>query len=120
MKRVYICHPYSGGEGETPNDRIRANMEKLRAMMKETVIPAIRAKKVGDRPLVFVPHFAFSEIAVTMDGREDRDWAMAMCLEMVRECDEVWVYGEVTMGMRQEIDVALKHSIPVKWMEKLK
>ena len=43
MKRVYICHPYSGGEGETPNDRIRANMEKLRAMMKETVIPAIRA-----------------------------------------------------------------------------
>lgn len=112
MKRIYICHPYAGGEGP------KRNMKRLRELMKGELENMVGIKEL-ERPLLFVPHFAFSEITVDPMGKEMRDWAMAMCLEMVRLCDEVWVFpfsdGNISMGMRQEIDLAIRHSIKVIW-----
>ena len=32
-----------------------------------------------------------------------------MGLELLLDCDEVWVYGEATVGMEQEIRFAVEH-----------
>lgn len=114
MKRVYVCHPYVGGEGP------KANLKHVKKRVGE-IVKELRGKK-EEFPLLFVPHFAFSDVAVDHEGKELRDWAMAMCLEMVRWCDELWVYplanGDVSMGMRQEINMAERHSIKVIWRNK--
>ena len=76
---VYICSPY--------RDSPRVNVMRVRQYCKFAV-------SKGRIPLA--PQF-LSEI-------NERGKAMSMNLELLRLCDEVWVFGErITEGMETEI-----------------
>jgi hypothetical protein len=82
--RVYICHPYSAD----PEGNVRAVRAICRAVVEEGHLPIA--------PHLYLPAF--------VDEATERALALALCLELVTMCDEVWVYGdEPTSGMRQEI-----------------
>ena len=38
-----------------------------------------------------------------------------MGAEMLKLCDELWVFGEPSTGMQAEIDLAKRLGIPVRW-----
>jgi len=48
-----------------------------------------------------------------LDETTERDLALQLCLRLVALADEVRVYGDVTAGMRLEIDEAHGLGIPV-------
>lgn len=49
-----------------------------------------------------------------LDEESDRNTAIGIDLSLLRRCDELWVFGEPTAGMRKEIAEAEKIGIPIK------
>ena len=47
----------------------------------------------------------------------DRIEGMRAGLKILSACDEVWVYGKPSVGMREEINYAKTHGIPVVYKE---
>lgn len=45
---------------------------------------------------------------------DDREKGMQFGLDLIRSCDELWVFGDITPGMQREITEAEKIGIPVK------
>lgn len=37
--------------------------------------------------------------------------------EILKRCDELWVFGEITEGVRIEIEIAKKRKIPIKYFK---
>ncbi len=37
--------------------------------------------------------------------------------EILKKCDELWVFGEITEGVQIEIDLAKRENIPVKYFK---
>lgn len=62
----------------------------------------------GHLPLA--PQLLFPQF---LDETTERDLALQLCLRLVALADEVRVYGDVTAGMRLEIDEAHGLGIPV-------
>lgn len=93
MKKVYISHPFS--------ENIADNAEKIREICQQ----------VSDRdilpiaPQLYLPYF--------VDELTQREKAMRFCLELITLCDEVWVYGDHSQGMTQEIEFAQRQGIRV-------
>ena len=56
-------------------------------------------------PQVILPQF--------IDEREERDFALRLCLRLIALAEEVRVYGEVSEGMRLEMAEAERLGIPV-------
>lgn len=61
------------------------------------------------------PHLYFSAY---LDDRipEDRVAGMAMGLHILRRCDELWVFGEPTEGMKEEIKLAKELGLPALYI----
>lgn len=92
MKKVYICSPLRGD--------IIGNIERAKAYCKQ-------AKDDGYLPIA--PHIYFTQF---MDDTipDDRTLAMAMGIELLDMCDELWIFGNViSEGMRAEIDYFEEH-----------
>lgn len=53
------------------------------------------------------------------DSLKERVDGISMGLELMQECNEVWVYGKITDGMAQEVKFAVEHGIPV-WFKEIK
>lgn len=67
--------------------------------------------KVGGIP--YAPHGYFTNFLDDSDSTE-RSEGMALGLEWLSECDELWVFGErVSDGMAKEIAFAKERGIPV-------
>lgn len=94
MKRVYICHPYS--------DDPAGNAEKVRVICRSLA-------ERGFNPIA--PQLYLNQLVLEDTQRE---LAMKICLDLVKMCDEVWVYGEPPAGMRQELELCSRMSKPVK------
>lgn len=98
MKRpiVFICSPYRGD--------IETNSQNARRYCRF-------AYEQGGIP--FAPHLLFTQFLD--DSKEDeRNAGIAMGTAMLELCDEVWVLGGPTPGMRMEIDAALRAGKPVR------
>ncbi len=95
MKIVYICSPLRGD--------IEQNIKAAKRYCREAVME-------GAMPIA--PHVYFTQF---LDDAvpEERAAGMIMGLEMLRRCEEVWVYGEPTEGMRAEIAEARKLGMPI-------
>lgn len=91
MKKVFICSPFRGD--------VKGNTEKARRYCR-------KAYEAGSIPAA--PHLLFPQFLDEMN-EEERAAGIAMGLELLLDCDEVWVYGQATAGMEQEIRFAVEH-----------
>ena len=91
MKKVFICSPFRGD--------VKGNTEKARSYCR-------RVYEAGCIPLA--PHLLFPQF-LNETNEAERAAGIAMGLELLLDCDEVWVYGQTTAGMEQEIRFAIEH-----------
>lgn len=97
QKLIYVCSPVKGD--------VEANIAKAKEHCKTILI-------MGHIPLA--PHVAFSGI-LNDDVPQERETALSIGLELVKRCDEVWVFVErISEGMRGEIELAKEIGVPVK------
>ena len=97
IKKVFICSPYRGN--------IEENKKKAVTYARITVMS-------GDIPIV--PHLYFPAF---LDEKipNERMTGIAMGLELMDMCDEVYVFGfDITEGMKFDLDHAKETRKPVR------
>lgn len=99
LKLVYICAPLRGN--------VEQNIEFARQRAQEVF-------QAGDIPVC--PHLMFPPIANPGNPDEDQS-AREMGLRLVALCQQVNAYGACTAGMQEEIELAERLEIPVKYFE---
>lgn len=98
MKLIYICSP------------LRGDTETNRAMAMEY---CEYVYELGHYPIA--PHAQLSWL--DDDDERDRAEGMAAGIDVLRECDEVWVFGDtISEGMRAEIAEASRRRVEVVYM----
>lgn len=107
MKKVYIAHPLRGD--------VEGNLKRIEAICRD-----IQKEQRGVIP--FSPLHAFGFV----DPMGKQDQVLNWCGEMVKQCDEVWVYGSAqsvkeSKGVQMEIAIAEAFGILVvdKTVQKL-
>jgi hypothetical protein len=94
-RKVYVCHPFA--------DDPAANTECIRRICASLV----ERGTVPVAPQLYLPQF--------IDEVSERETALAMCLALLEDCNEVRVYGPaITDGMRREIAHANALGIAVR------
>lgn len=99
-KLVYVASPLRGDY-----DR---NMELARQYCKHVIDNGF---------IPYAPHLLFTQF---MDDTipEERATGMAMGIEMLKRCDELWVFGEtISEGMAAEIELAKELDIPIHYIK---
>lgn len=103
LSRVYVCSPFRGDyDANTKNARFYSR----HAALQLGVIP-------------IVPHLLFPQF---LDDTvpEERALGLRLGLELLKLCDELWVYGDrISEGMKAEIEFAKELGIPVRNGEKM-
>lgn len=100
MKFVYICSPL---RGDVERNIRRAN-GYCRFVVKEGVLP-------------LAPHAIFTSFLDDTISEERRK-GMTLGLELLKRCNEVWVFGEkITEGMQSEIKAAVELNIPIQYFD---
>jgi len=95
---VYIASPYRGD--------VKTNTENA----KRYSFFAVMQGKVPFCPHIYFTQFLDDNIEV------ERKIGLNLALNMLRRCREVWVFGDtVSEGMRNEIRIAKKRHIPVRY-----
>lgn len=98
MKKVYIAHPLRGD--------VKSNIAKISGLCRNII-------DTNSSILPLSPVLAFS----FFDPDKEPEKAMQYCLELLRACDELWIYGnwESSEGCLAEIEVAKCRNIPLKY-----
>ncbi|PYG88480.1 uncharacterized protein DUF4406 [Ruminiclostridium sufflavum DSM 19573] len=97
QKLIYVCSPVKGD--------IEENITKAKEHCKTVLI-------MGHIPIA--PHVAFNGM-LNDKVQQERETALSLGLELVKRCDEAWVFGNViSKGMQGEIELARQINIPVK------
>ena len=104
MKRVFICSPYKG----TP-DEVRRNVAAAEEVCRFAVSHGLAP---------FAPHLLYTRFLNEQDAKE-RAAGIEAGKGFVFACDELWAVtlgrdGDITDGMREEIEHALKVGVPVR------
>jgi len=93
--KVYICSPYR----DNPEKNRQKALKYCRKAFEEGYLPIA--------PHVYFPQF--------LDETTEREQGLEMALQLLLECQEIWVFGpEITEGMKREIELAKKFNIPIK------
>ena len=109
MKSVYICSPYRSYQKD-PAGRDKEIGRNLKLARKGCRI-AVERGFIPVAPHLFFPQF--------LNEETERDVGIDMGMELLKNCDEVWVLGRtVSDGMAGEIAFARELGIPVRIMEK--
>ncbi|EGA94889.1 hypothetical protein HMPREF9474_01240 [ [[Clostridium] symbiosum WAL-14163] len=98
-EKIFICSPFRGDE--------EGNSVKAAGYCR-------RAYEEGHLPIA--PHLLFPQF-LNEDSLKERADGIAMGLELLFGCDEMWVFGEATEGMEQEIRFAVEHDIHIWFKE---
>lgn len=98
-KKIFICSPFRGD--------VEGNSAKAAEFCR-------RAYEEGNLPIA--PHLLFPQF-LKEDSLKERADGIAMGLELLLGCDEMWVFGEATEGMEQEIRFAVEHGIHIWFKE---
>ncbi|MBP2654226.1 MAG: hypothetical protein H6Q73_1795 [Firmicutes bacterium] len=98
MKLVYVCSPL--------RDNIQRNIRKAngycRFATKQSVVP-------------IAPHVMFTRF-LDDDISEEREMGLVMGMEILKRCDEVWVFGDrLTKGMQAELLAAQQMKLPIRY-----
>ena len=94
-RAVYICSPLRGD--------IEGNLRRAAAYSRAAV-------ESGAVPMT--PHLFYASF-LDDTKKADRIVGMAMGIEMLKRCDELWVFGKPTEGMAAEITEAERLQIPI-------
>lgn len=97
MKTVYICSPFRGDE--------ETNIANARLYSQHAV-------SCGAIPIAV--HLLFPQFLDDSDPKQ-RKIGINMGLEILEKCDEMWVFGEPTSGMKLEMTEAKKLQIPIEY-----
>jgi len=91
MKKVYICSPLRGN--------YEYNIQQAKKYCREALFE-------GYIPIA--PHIYFTQF---LDDTNDTERRLGMkCgIELLDMCDELWVYGEPSEGMKMEIEYFEEH-----------
>jgi hypothetical protein len=103
VKAIYIAHPY---RASTP-EAIKANKERVKSIARQVM-------EQGHMPIV--PHLAWGFLS---DSPEDWNDALYLGLKLLERCDEMWVYGVLSEGVRDEIAFAKGKGILVQMKDSL-
>lgn len=97
MYKVYICSPYAS------RGSIEENIKKAQEYSRRAVLRNF---------IPVTPHIYFTQF---MDDAVEweREWALAVGLQLLEECKYMWVFGSPTGGMIAEIEKARKLGIPI-------
>ena len=97
MKTVFICSPDRGN--------VLENEKKAIAYSKQ-------ANKAGYVPLA--PHLLLTRF-LNDQNPDERIQGLTMGQELLKRCDEIWVYGPtISQGMKYEIDTAKELGKPFR------
>lgn len=101
MKRVYIIHPFQGKE---------ENRKKIDQICRAVA-------NMGYLPVSPVHTFGFLDDNIP----EERELALKLCQELVKGCDQAWLFGdwEKSEGCKIEIQAAEETGVPVVDVELL-
>ena len=91
MKKVYICSAYSS------QGKIEENVERAKNYSRMAI------EKMC---LPITPHIYFTQF-MSDDVPIERAIALNIGLELIDECDELWIFGTAAGGMDDEIDKAI-------------
>lgn len=91
MKKIFICSPYHGDVES--NTKLASSY--IRMAYEEGYLP-------------IAPHLLFPQF-LNEDSLKEREDGIRIGLELLLDCDEVWVFGKATEGMDQEIRFAVEH-----------
>lgn len=99
-KLIYVASPLRGD--------YERNIEKAKEYSKRVI-------DTGHIP--FTPHLLFTQFTDdTMP--EERELGISMGIEVLKKCDELWVFGNyISEGILGEIKAANKLNIPVKYIK---
>ena len=86
MKIIYICSPLKGD--------YEKNIFNAKMYCREVAIQ-------GNIPIA--PHIYFTEF-LDDTKQEERELGMKYGIELLKMCDELWVYGKPSEGMQKEIE----------------
>lgn len=100
-KKVYVVSRYAGDAAANTT----ATLHYCRYVIKENCIPV-------------ASHILFVVSSMLNDDNEaDREMGLMFGLALLAVCDEVWVFGEVSDGMQQEIMEAKKLGKRVRYVK---
>lgn len=95
---IYICSKYSG------------DIEKNKKMARRY------CRLAFDRGFVpIAPHLLFPQF---LSEKTEREKALAADLHLLAVCQELWVCGEISRGMKLEIEEARRIGLPIRYVEK--
>ena len=91
MKKIYICSPLRGNTKQNIKDA----KKYCRYVIKKGFMP-------------IAPHIYFTQI-LDDNIEEERNLGIKMGIELLKLCDELWVFGDkITAGMNKEISYCKK------------
>lgn len=97
QKLIYVCSPLRGD--------VDRNIAKAKAHCRSVIT-------AGHIP--FAPHVALHGVLDDNIPKE-RETALACGLEMLKRCDEIWVFGRsISEGMAGEIECAKKLNMTIR------
>ena len=96
-RRVYVASPYAGDVAKNTEAAIRY----CRYVIGQGYMP-------------IASHLLYPQILNDSDPAE-RELGLLFGLALLRLCDEVWVFGEKSPGVLQEIEEAKKLNKPIKY-----
>lgn len=102
MQRIFVCSPLRGD--------VEANLKAARFYCQNLA-------RNGFLPIA--PHLLMPQF-LDDDRPAERELGIAMGLELLRDCSEVWVYQPETgpsEGMRAEIAEATARNIPIRYFK---
>jgi hypothetical protein len=92
MKRVFVCSPLRGADGQPSEANVKLARKLMRAVFD-----------AGHAP--FVPHLLYPQVLT--ESEKDLTVAFAANLRFLNSCDEVWIYArthaECSRGMLIEV-----------------
>ena len=89
MPMVYVASKFSQGDREE-------NLEKTRRYCKFVI---------GKKGIAMAPHLMMPQF-ISEDDPAGRELAMRINMIFIDKCDSVWFFGELSPGMRMELDHA--------------
>ena len=97
MKLIYVASPYAGD--------IENNIQYAKQACKYVL---------NQGKAFFCPHLLYPQI-LDDSNPEERKIGIILGMEVLKKCDEIWVFGEnISKGMSEEIEFAKERGIPVK------
>ena len=98
IKKVFVCSPYKG------------NYFKRKSNIKKAKEYCQNIASYGMIPIA--PHLYFTQF-LNDKSLKQRTLGLAMGLELLKQCNYIYVYGKPTAGMEIEIKSAKKYGIPI-------